>query len=437
MNVLLVGGGGREHALARVIARSPNLGTLYITHPGNPGLAELGTPVDVPVDIREIYRLEQFCNAKKIHLVVIGPEDPLAEGYADKLHNPKVGRYVFGPVKESAQLESDKSWAKDLLRSAAIPTAEGRTFTDAEGAAAYIRSRREPPVVKAAGLAKGKGVIVASTADEAIKAAEAMLNQRAYGTAGERIIIEERLSGPEVSVFAVTDGSTILILPPCQDHKRLGDNDTGPNTGGMGAYCPTPLLDADTLERVEREILLPLVDTMRRERLTYRGVLYAGLMLTHSGPKVLEFNVRFGDPECQPLMARLESDALDLLYRCANSTLDHAEVRWSDRPTVSVVLAAAGYPDKPRAGDVITGIDKAAAMTGVTIDLAGVMRDKDGTLRTAGGRILCVTAIGNDLRAARDLAYAAASRIHFDGRQMRTDIASAALPSTATTAITS
>ncbi len=424
INVLLIGGGGREHALARAIARSPRLGTLHITHAANPGIAALGTPVDVPVNARELYRLQQYADANDIGLVVIGPEDPLAQGFADALAKRGDGRprSVFGPTRDAARLEADKSYAKHLIRAASIPTAEGRSFDNPDAAIEFLSTRDEPYVVKASGLAKGKGVIVPESVEQAVEAARSIMVDRAFGDAGSRIIVEERLTGTEVSVLALCDGHNILTLPPCQDHKRLRDADAGPNTGGMGAFCPSSTLDADTLEDIERDVLVPIIDALRREDVEYRGVLYAGLMLTHGGPKVLEFNVRFGDPECQPLMARLESDAIELMLATATGRLDQIEVTFSDQHAVTVVLASAGYPESPRTGDEITGIEEAESMPGVTVDLAGV-RDHNGTLVTAGGRVLAVTALGPSMSAARELAYEAAGKIQFEGAQMRTDIA--------------
>lgn len=419
-NVLLIGGGGREHALASAMTRSPRLQTLWISHPSNPGLAELGRAVDVPVDIREVYRLRQFCDHHGISLVVVGPEDPLAEGYADALASE--GRLVFGPSKAGAMLEADKSWAKHLMRAASIPTADSRAFDDAEAAEAYVQSRPEAPVVKASGLAKGKGVFVCRTKDEAVHAIDQIMRQRIFGHAGRRVVIEERLTGPEASLLALVDGSNILVLPPCQDHKRLRDDDEGPNTGGMGAFCPASTIDEAMMSRIEREIIVPTVDALRREGIDYRGVLYTGLMLTPAGPKVLEFNVRFGDPECQPLMARLDSDLIDLLEATATGTLDQIDVRWKPGAAVCIVLAADGYPEKPRAGHAIEGLDAAASLPGVTIQHAGTKRDDQGRIVTAGGRVLNVTALGQDLGEARRRAYAAVKQISFPGMQVRSDI---------------
>lgn len=421
VNVLLVGGGGREHALAAAMRRSLRLKTLFVTHPQNPGLASLGVPVDVPVDIREIYRLEQFCDRHDIRLVVVGPEDPLAQGFADRLASAR--RLVFGPGAEGARIEADKAWAKQLMRAANVPTGEARVFTDAPSAIAYIETRGDPPVVKASGLAKGKGVFIPRSIAEAIDAVRRIMLGTEFGEAGKKILVEERLEGPEVSVLAIVDGQNILILPPAQDYKRLRDADAGPNTGGMGAYCPAPVLGPDDMARVERDILVPTVDALRRDGIAYRGVLYAGIMLTPAGPKVLEFNCRFGDPECQAIVARLESDALELLAAACAGRLAECDVRWDARASCCVVLASAGYPDKPRAGDEISGIEQAAAMPDVHVFHAGTRRDAAGRLVTAGGRVLAVTALGDGVAAARRRAYEACSHIRFAGMTHRTDIA--------------
>ena len=427
-NVLLIGGGGREHALASAIARSPSLGTLYATHSTNPGIAALAQPVDVPHDARNLYRLEQFCEAKDIGLVVIGPEDPLAEGFADKLGTRRDGspRAVLGCSASAARLEADKAFAKQLMRSASVPTAEGRVFDRYEAAHAYLETHEEPQVIKAAGLAKGKGVIVPRSNEEGLEALEAMMVGKRFGDAGNTVVIEERLTGREVSVLALVDGRTIAMLPLCQDHKRLGNGDSGPNTGGMGAFCPAPALDDATLAEIETEILVPTVDALHREGIAFRGVLYAGIMLTPAGPKTLEFNVRFGDPECQPLMARLESDAVDLFTRTATGQLDHTELKWSPKASVCVVLASEGYPEKPRTGVVIEGLDSVteADLGGGVVFHAGTKRNADGGIITAGGRVLGVTALGDTLGEARDRAYEACKKIRFPGMVYRSDIGS-------------
>jgi phosphoribosylamine--glycine ligase len=421
LNVLLIGGGGREHALAHKLHQSPRLGELYTTHPDNPGLAALCRAVDVPVSIREIYRLQQFIAKKDISLVVIGPEDPLAEGFADKLADPRT--LVFGPRQAAAQLESDKSWAKHMMKAASIPTADSRTFTDVGQALDYLKSRQHAPVVKASGLAKGKGVVVPATIEEAVEAVNRMMVRREFGDAGAKIILEERLEGPEVSVLAIVDGKSLLILPPCQDHKRLKDGDQGPNTGGMGAFCPTTTITPEAMAAIEGQVLVPIIDAMRREGIEFQGVLYAGLMLTPAGPKVLEFNTRFGDPECQPLMMRLKSDLIDLMLATCTGRLDEIEVAWDPRPACCIVLASEGYPDKTSANVPISGLEEVSALPNVQVLHSGTRRAPNGQIVTSGGRVLSVTAIGDTMAQARERAYAAADRIHFAGKQCRRDIA--------------
>ena len=433
LNVLLVGGGGREHAIAWKLRQSPRLGELYAIDTANPGLAALCKPVDVgagtePFTLakREFFPIRQWCAKHKIDLVVVGPEEPLAAGMADALREPIVPGapvpMVFGPTRAAAQLEADKAWAKELMRSALIPTATGRSFTDHESAKAYFESRQEPPVIKASGLARGKGVFVPATKEEGLAALDRIMVKREFGDAGRTVVIEERLKGREVSVFALVDGRSIYILEACQDHKRLGDGATGPNTGGMGALCPTPALDEPTLSRIEREVLVPTVDALRRDGIEFTGVLYAGLMLTPGGPKVLEYNVRFGDPECQVLMRRLKSDLVSVLEAACTRRLDEITIEWERGPAVCVVLAAKGYPDAPRKGDVIDGLDDAATVPGAAIFHAGTTRDQRGRIVTAGGRVLNVTGQGATLDEARRCAYAAAERIRFDGKTLRTDI---------------
>ncbi|MEN0020035.1 MAG: phosphoribosylamine--glycine ligase [Planctomycetota bacterium] len=424
-NVLLIGGGGREHALAHALKQSPSVRSLHVTHAGNPGLAMLGTPVDVPVTRNELYRLRQYTEQHNIGLVVIGPEDPLAEGFADELASDS--RLVFGPKQAAARLEADKAWAKDLMRSASIPCADGRVFSSAEAAEAYVETRDEAPVIKAAGLAKGKGVFVPETKAEAQAAIRAIMVDKAFGDAGAKVVIEERLVGREVSVLAITDGRTLAVLPPCQDHKRIGDGDTGPNTGGMGAYCPSDAIDDATMARIERDVLVPTIDALKRDGIDYRGVLYAGLMLTPGGPKVLEFNVRFGDPECQPLMARFRGDLAQVLSAACRRKLHEVEVEFDPRPSVCVVLASEGYPAKPITGQVIEGLDEADAMDDVTVFHAGTKLDAEGRVVTAGGRVLGVTALGDTLEDAAKQAYAACDKVSFPGMVMRSDIARASV----------
>ena len=421
INVLLVGAGGREHALAWRLRKSDRLGDLWLSDASNPGLARLGRAADAPVSVSDPFRIQRFCDRNNVGLVVIGPEDPLAAGLADVLRTPD--RAVFGPGKAGARLEADKAWAKQLMRAAAIPAAEGRIFTDADTATAYVESRADAVVIKAAGLAKGKGVIVPDSPAAALAAIDRIMRRREFGDAGGTIVIEERLSGPEVSVLALVDGRTIYVLEPCRDHKRLRDGDIGPNTGGMGAYCSSSILDDAIMSRIEREILVPTLDALRRDGVEYRGVLYAGLMLTHAGPKVLEFNTRFGDPECQPLMARFDGDLVETLWRAATGSLAEAQFGWDPRPACCVVLASRGYPEKPEIGFEITGVEAAEDMPGVTVFHAGTRVEKDGRLVTAGGRVLGVTALGDTIDEARERANAACEVIRFEGKQWRRDIA--------------
>jgi phosphoribosylamine---glycine ligase len=424
INVFLIGGGGREHALAWKLSQSPRLGQLFVANPENPGLAATGVPVTVPVNAQEAYRTAQYCRKNDIKLVIIGPEEPLAQGFADKLRAENI--MVFGPGADGARLEADKAWSKQLMRGASIPTAEGRIFTDFEAAAAFVRSREHVPVVKAAGLAKGKGVYIPRTQDEAVHALEEIMVRKIFGDAGRQVLIEERLTGPEVSILALVDGHNIYILESCQDHKRLGDNDTGPNTGGMGAFSPSANVDDALLDRVQRQVLVPTLDALRREEIDFRGVLYAGLMLTHGGPKVLEFNVRFGDPECQALMMRLRSDLLELALATCEGRLGESDIEWEAGASCCIVMAAHGYPDNPRGGDVITGLEAAAQVEGVQVFHAGTRRNADGAIVTAGGRVLNICATGADLAEARSRAYRACALIHFDGMVYRRDIGAVA-----------
>jgi phosphoribosylamine--glycine ligase len=420
INVLLMGGGGREHALAIKLTQSPRMATLYTTHPQNPGLAALAQPVDVPVNIRESYRLLQFLDKHDVRLVVIGPEEPLAEGFADKLRSDT--RLVFGPASDGAMLESDKAWSKQFMRGASIPTAEARIFSSAADALSYIKSRPQPPVIKAAGLAKGKGVIVPTTIGDAVEAIDRIMVAKVFGDAGKQVVVEERLQGPEVSVLALVDGRSVYVLETCQDHKRLLDNDKGPNTGGMGAFSPSREVDEEMMKKIERQVLVPTLDALRREDIDYRGVLYAGLMLTPGGPKVLEYNCRFGDPECQALMVRLKSDLVELIIATCQGRLSDVDVEWQPGASCCIVLAAPGYPEEPRAGLKITGLDAAAKVPGVTIHHAGTKRGPDGSIVTAGGRVLGVTGVGPTIEEARRVAYQAADLIQFEGKQMRRDI---------------
>ena len=424
LNVLLVGGGGREHALAWRLARSASTASLWASHTRNPGIRSLARPIGFEFAMAELYRLEQFCRHERIDLVVVGPEGPLAGGIADRLHSPETA--VLGPTRDAARIESDKAFAKALMRAASIPTAEGRVFHDPNQAREYVASRDDPPVIKATGLAAGKGVFVAETTRDALEAIDRIMVERAFGDAGDAVLVEERLEGREISVFALVDGRNILLLDACHDHKRVGDADTGPNTGGMGAYCPSPILDDALMATVEREILVPTVDALRREGIQYRGVLYAGLILTHAGPKVLEFNVRFGDPECQCIVRRITGDFPRLLHATATGRLadldDDAFAPDTDH-VCCVVLASRGYPGDHETGLPIDGIEQAEAVEGVLLFHAGTRSTRGGQIVTAGGRVLSVVGKGPTPEDARRRAYEAADLIRFEGKTFRKDIA--------------
>ncbi|MCW1382221.1 phosphoribosylamine--glycine ligase [Novosphingobium sp. KCTC 2891] len=416
MNILLIGSGGREHALAWKLAQSPLLGNLYAA-PGNPGVADHAELV--ALDLADHAAVVTFCEAKRIGLIVIGPEAPLVDGLADSLRG--AGFSVFGPSRAAAQLEGSKGFTKDLCARANIPTAGYvRAKSEAEAREALARFGA-PVVIKADGLAAGKGVVVAMTMDEAEEAVTDMFGGQ-FGSAGAEVVVEEFLTGEEASFFALTDGATIVPFASAQDHKRVGDGDTGPNTGGMGAYSParvlTPELEAETIAK----IVAPTVKTMADEGTPYSGVLYAGLMLTAEGPKLIEYNCRFGDPECQVLMMRLESDLVELLLACADSRLSSIEPpRFSADPALTVVMAAEGYPATPKKGGRIDRIPAAEA-TGAKVFHAGTTLGMDGTLSASGGRVLNVTARGKTVRAARDAAYAAVDTIEFPEGFCRRDI---------------
>jgi len=416
MNVLVIGSGGREHALCYRLARSPRLDKLFIL-PGNAGTAALGT--NIPGDAADIRLALEVARRESIDLTIVGPEDPLAAGIVDAFE--EAGLRIFGPTAAAARLESDKSFAKTLMRQQAVPTADARIFDNYDQARQYIATRDEPVVIKAAGLAKGKGVIVCEDPADGILAAERMMVNRIFGDAGARIIVEERLNGREASLLAIVDGQTIFVLEPAQDYKRLGAGDTGPNTGGMGSFSPTSVLDDELLAEIQRQILVPTLDGLTREGIHYCGVLYAGLMLTPAGPKVLEFNCRFGDPETQAILMRLQSDLVELLDAAVSGHLEDAAVRWDPRHALCVVMASQGYPDKYRTGLPITGLPEDALRDDLAIFHAGT-RIQDGQVVTSGGRVLGVTALGGSLSDARRVAYEAVGRIHFEGAYFRPDL---------------
>lgn len=414
MRVLIVGSGGREHALAWKLAQSPRRPELFFA-PGNDGMAALGSRVPLAVD--DAAGLAAFALRERIDLVVIGPEAALAAGVSDRLLS--AGVPVFGPTQAAAQLEISKRFAKEFMQRHSIPTARFAAFSDFEEACAYLRSVDHPVVIKAAGLAAGKGVIIPESPDEGLAALRAMLVDRRFGAAGDEVIIEERLQGEECSLLAFCDGKHLALMPPAQDHKRLLDGDRGPNTGGMGAYAPALLLSPAQIEEVRRTILQPAVDGLAAEGRPYVGALYAGLMLTADGPKVLEFNARFGDPETQVILPLLESDLLDVLLSCTRGELDRVDVRWADRAAVCVVLASAGYPNELQTGFPIRGLETPVEQ-GMVFH-AGTRR-VDGRFVNAGGRVLGVAAWDEKLPAAVERAYRAVSQISFEGMQYRGDI---------------
>jgi phosphoribosylamine--glycine ligase len=428
MKLLLIGGGGREHALAWRLSADRRVTRIFAA-PGNPGIAAHAECI--PLSVEDIDGLLKFAKSQAIDLTVVGPEDPLAAGIVDRF--TEAGLKIFGPTREAARLESDKAFAKELMRQYKIPTAEARIFEcrppspdiregdQSADAVAYIRSRKDIPVIKAAGLAKGKGVIVPHTQYEAVQAVQAIMDRRAFGAAGDKVVVEERLSGEEVSVLALTDGTTIYVLEPCQDHKAIFDGDKGPNTGGMGAYCPTPVMTDKLMEEIERTILVPAVHGMKSEGRPFKGVLYAGLMLTRSGPKVLEFNARFGDPEAQPLMLRLKSGLLDALLGVVNGKLGEVRLEWDRRPGLCVVMASKGYPGDYDKGRPIQGLASVDESDSLRVFHSGTSL-KQGWVETAGGRVLSVAALGDTLADAQRRAYEAVRKIHFDGAQYRTDI---------------
>jgi len=420
VNVLVIGGGGREHALAWKLARSPRVAKVYVA-PGNAGIALEPELSNVP--LTAIPDLVAFARDQKIALTVVGPEGPLAAGVVDAFR--AAGLAVFGPSQAAAQLESSKDFAKAFMARHDIPTARYQTFTDAAAAHAYVDQHGAPIVVKADGLAAGKGVVVAQTVAEAHAAIDGMLSGSLLGAAGARVVIEEFLEGEEASFIVMVDGRNVLPLASSQDHKRLKDGDAGPNTGGMGAYSPAPVVTPALHARIMREVILPTVEGMAADGIPYGGFLYAGVMIDDTGaPKVLEFNCRLGDPETQPMMVRLKSDLVELVTQALDGALDRAEVEWDRRTALGVVLAAHGYPEAPRKGDVITGLERVTsdAHPDCRVFHAGTASDADRRIVVSGGRVLCVTALGDSVRQAQRSAYAAVAEIRFDGMQYRTDI---------------
>ncbi len=416
MRILVVGSGGREHALAWKISQSPIVRSVFCA-PGNPGMARVAQLLPVRAD--DVEGLVREARALRVDLVVVGPEVPLVLGLADRLD--REGIPVFGPSAAAAEIEGSKAFAKEVMLAAGIPTAAHGTFADLERAVAFARARGGRVVVKADGLAAGKGVVVADDAEHAESALRDMLVGRVHGSAGSRVVVEERLEGPEASVIALSDGERVRLLPAAQDHKRVGEGDRGPNTGGMGAFSPTPKVTPEVAREVEERVLLPTLRELARRGRPFRGALYAGLMLTQKGLRVLEFNARLGDPETQPLMMRLAGDLVPALLGAARGDLSKVELAVDPRAAVGVVLAAEGYPAKPVAGDAVEGAD-GPFEEGVQVFHAGTALAPDGRIVTAGGRVLTVCALGAGLAAARDRAYTALGRIRLRGGHYRRDI---------------
>ena len=426
MKILIVGNGGREHALAWKLSQSPRADRVFVA-PGN-----AGTEVDaenVDISTVDVPRLVEFAKQNDIGLTVVGPEAPLAAGIVDAFQDEKLR--IFGPNKAAAELEASKVFCKNLLRNADVPTADYQVFRSAEAAERYINDRYPthiedvPVVVKADGLAAGKGVIVCHNKADALRAIEKIFGE--FGDAAAQVVIEERLDGQEASIIAITDGKTIVPLSPAQDHKPAHDGDKGPNTGGMGAYCPTPIVDTAAMEFVQEQVLVPTVHALKRARTPFSGVLYAGLIMTNQGPKVLEYNVRFGDPECQPLLMRLKSDLLDIIEATVDGRLEEIKpLEWDPRPSVCVVMASEGYPGSYEKGYAIRGLDEAAKIDDVKVFHAGTT-SHDGKVINTGGRVLGVTALGSSIPNAKLQAYTAVKCIRWDGAWCRKDISDKAM----------
>ncbi|MBT0728406.1 phosphoribosylamine--glycine ligase [Rosenbergiella australiborealis] len=418
MNILIIGNGGREHALAWKAAQSPHATQVFVA-PGNAGTALETSLVNVDIDATDIPALVAFAQKENIGLTIVGPEAPLVQGVVDAFQ--REGLIIFGPTQAAAQLEGSKAFTKDFLERHQIPTADYQNFTEIEPALAYLHEKGAPIVIKADGLAAGKGVIVAMTLEEAESAVKDMLAGNAFGDAGHRIVIEEFLEGEEASFIVMVDGEHVLPMATSQDHKRVGNGDTGPNTGGMGAYSPAPVVTDEIHQRVMDQIIWPTVKGMAEEGNSYTGFLYAGLMIDATGqPKVIEFNCRFGDPETQPIMMRLQSDLVELCLAGSTGRLDQVNSVWDERPALGVVIAAGGYPEAYRKGDVINGLAQSES-TESKVFHAGTELSA-GEVKTNGGRVLCATALGANIAEAQTLAYQLASQIHWDGSFYRDDI---------------
>ncbi len=421
MKVLVVGGGGREHALVWKIAQSPRVKKIYAA-PGNAGMARLAKCE--PIKAEDITRLLSFAKAKAIDLTIVGPETPLSLGIVDEF--TKAGLRIFGPSKKAAEIEANKAFTKDLMKKFHVPSAEFETFTDRTAAEEYVRRKDAPIVVKAAGLAAGKGVVVAETVEEAVNALNMIMTEKTFGPAGDVVVIEECLKGEEASFMAFTDGKTVVPMASAQDHKRVFDADKGPNTGGMGAYSPAPIVTKKIEHQVMDKVMIPTVRAMEKEGRLFKGILYAGLMIHEGQARVLEFNARFGDPETQPVMARLETDLIEIIEAILDGTLAKVNIRWKPESAVCVVMAAGGYPGAYEKGREIKGLENASRHPGVIVFHAGTAF-KDGKVVTDGGRVLGVTGLGPIVAAAIDNAYAGVRDIYFEGAHYRRDIGARAL----------
>jgi phosphoribosylamine---glycine ligase len=417
MKVLVIGNGAREHTLVWKIARSPQVQEIYVA-PGNAGTAQIAINLDIKVADKD--SLARVVKEKRIDLIVVGPEDPLADGIVDYFR--RIGVPIFGPTKAAAQIEASKSFTKDLMFRYNIPCARSRTFTDLSQARDYIRREGPPLVIKADGLAAGKGVVVAETNEQALEALSRMMENRAFGAAGDKVIIEEKLAGKEMSYFSVTDGQFVLPLIPACDYKRVNDGDEGPNTGGMGSYSPPYFFNPDLEQKILGSIVRPVIKAMEKENRPYQGVLYSGLMIDNGGLKVVEFNARFGDPECQVIMPRLKTDLMEIILGAINGNLKSVRPEWTEDVCVGVALASGGYPGSYKTGIPITGLD--TVDKDVVVFHAGTrVGEQKGQVVTSGGRVLTVVALGRTTREAREKIYANLPRIHFEGLHYRKDIA--------------
>ncbi|MBI4553792.1 MAG: phosphoribosylamine--glycine ligase [Candidatus Latescibacteria bacterium] len=421
MNVLVIGGGGREHALVWALRRAPSVQTLYAA-PGNPGIAQ--SAECVPLKATDMDGLAAFAADHRVDLTIVGPEAPLAAGLVDRF--TALGLRAFGPSRAAAEIETSKAFAKALMKTTGIPTADYQSFTSPDEATAYVRRHGAPVVVKADGLAAGKGVVVCRQVDDAIRTIQQMMVEQVFGAAGTRIVVEDYLAGEEASVLALTDGETVIPLIPSQDHKQVFDGDRGPNTGGMGAYAPVPVVDERCLDEIMARILVPAVRAMAAQGRPYRGVLYAGLMLTADGPKVIEFNCRFGDPETQVIVPLLKNDLADIAVAVCEGDLSRVSLDWHSSAAVCVVLASGGYPGKYETSKPISGLDRLAGLDDVIVFHADTAL-KDGQVVTDGGRVVGVTALGRDIRAAISRAYEAVDQVAFEGKYFRRDIGQKAL----------